>query len=87
VPSPAVSRARARVAGLTRHRTADDPAVAGAARDLAAEKLAEHIRAVVDAAPSLTAEQIERLRGLLPAPAASPGDAAEPDSAGSGGAA
>lgn len=33
-----------------------------------AKALAEPVRRLVDAAPPLTAEQIEQLRGLLPAP-------------------
>jgi hypothetical protein len=33
-----------------------------------AEALADHIRQMVDAAPPLSADQIQRLRGLLPAP-------------------
>jgi hypothetical protein len=36
-----------------------------ARRDLNAERLAEHIRRVVDAAPPLTPEQVERLSTLL----------------------
>lgn len=39
------------------------------ARTDRADILAEHIRQLVDAAPPLRAEQIEQLRGLLPAPA------------------
>ena len=38
------------------------------ARTNRAEVLAEHIRQMVDAAPPLSADQIQRLRGLLPAP-------------------
>jgi hypothetical protein len=59
---------RARLAALHRHRSPDDPAVIDATRDLAAERLAEHVRRVVAAAPPLTPEQIDRLRGLLPYP-------------------
>lgn len=67
--------ARARLASLTRHRGADDPATIDAARDLAAEGLAEHIRAVVDTAPPLTSDQRDRLAALL-RPAAEHGDSA-----------
>ena len=38
------------------------------ARTNRAEVLAEHIRQMVDTAPPLSADQIQRLRGLLPAP-------------------
>jgi hypothetical protein len=41
-------------------------------RDLAAERLAEHIRRVVDAAPPLTPEQVERLSTLLLTPTLQP---------------
>jgi hypothetical protein len=56
---------RARVAGLKRHRRPDDPAIAEATRDLAAERLAEHVRAVVDTFPPLTPEQRDRIAALL----------------------
>ncbi|MCA1702552.1 MAG: hypothetical protein LC808_04500 [Actinobacteria bacterium] len=39
-PRPEVARSRARLAALTRHRPADDPAVADAARTFAAERAA-----------------------------------------------
>ena len=38
------------------------------ARTHRAEVLAEHIRQMVDTAPPLSTDQIQRLRGLLPAP-------------------
>jgi hypothetical protein len=38
------------------------------ARTNRADVLAEHIRQLVDTAPPLSTDQIERLRGLLPAP-------------------
>lgn len=57
---------RARVAALARNgHGADDPAVIDARRDLRAERLADHIRRVVDAAPPLTAEQRDRLAFLI----------------------
>lgn len=43
----------------------DTTAAEQAARDLRAEKLAEHIRIVVDAMPPLTDEQRTRLASLL----------------------
>ena len=42
------------------------------ARTHRAEVLAERIRQLIDAAPPLSPEQIERLRGLLPAPTPQP---------------
>jgi hypothetical protein len=59
---------RARVAALTRHREPDDPDLDEARRDLAAERLTEAVRRAVATAPPLSAEQIEKLRGLLPYP-------------------
>jgi hypothetical protein len=40
--------ASTRLAALVRHRTADDPDVIEAARDLRAAQLDEHVRRVVD---------------------------------------
>jgi hypothetical protein len=56
---------RARVASLTRSRPADDPDLLTARRNLAAARLEDHIRRVVDAAPPLAPEQRERLAVLL----------------------
>lgn len=56
---------RARVASLTRSRTADDPDLVNARRNLAAARLEEHIARVVAEAPPLTEEQRDRLAGLL----------------------
>ena len=65
---------RARVASLTRSRTADDPDLLDARRNLRAARLEDYIRRTVDAAPPLTSEQRDRLAALLgPIPA---GDAA-----------
>lgn len=66
VERSAILHNRARVAALKRHRGDRDPELTAARRELAAEKLAAHIRRVVDDAPPLTAEQIDRLRALLP---------------------
>lgn len=60
--------ARARLAARTRHLPADSPAIIDARRELATESLAEYIASKIANAPPLTAEQVERLRGLLPAP-------------------
>lgn len=56
---------RARLASLSRSREPDDPDVIAARRDLAAERLALHIKRTVDAAPPLTDEQCVRLASLL----------------------
>ncbi len=62
--SHALSR-RGRLNALKRYRSPDDPAIADATRDLAAERLAEHVRRVVDAFPPLTPEQRDRIVVLL----------------------
>ncbi len=56
---------RARLASLTRSRTADDPDLVAARRDLRAARLEDHIARVVAEAPPLTNEQRERLALLL----------------------
>lgn len=56
---------RARLSALTRHRSADDPDVADARRDLRAARAEDYIRKLVDEAPPLTAEQRARLATLL----------------------
>jgi tartrate dehydratase beta subunit/fumarate hydratase class I family protein len=56
---------RARVASLTRSRPANDPELVAARRDLAAERLAEHVRKVVAEAPPLTAEQRDKIIALF----------------------
>lgn len=56
---------RARVAALTRSRPADDPDLIRARQNLRTERLADAIRATVDAAPPLTVEQRDRLALLL----------------------
>jgi hypothetical protein len=61
-----------RIASLTRSRTADDPELVEARRNLRAARLADQIRKTVDGAPARTAEQRDRLALLL----RSPGDAA-----------
>lgn len=56
---------RARVASLTRSRTADDPDLVEARRNLRTARLEDYIRRVVDEAPPLSTEQRERLAALL----------------------
>ena len=56
---------RARVASLSRSRSTDDPDLLKARRDLRELRLAEYIKASVDAAPPLTAGQRVRLAILL----------------------
>ena len=56
---------RARVAVLTRHRPADDPELIEARRNLKALRLEDHVKAVVDSAPPLTAAQRDRIHQIL----------------------
>ena len=56
---------RARVASLSRSRTADDPDLIEARRNLRAARLAEDIQRTVGAEPPLTAEQRAHLAALL----------------------
>jgi hypothetical protein len=64
--SPASRQSRARLAGLRRNGAPDDdPRVVEVRQRLRYERAADHIRAVVDQAPPLTAEQRSRLAILL----------------------
>lgn len=56
---------RARIAALSRDRKPDDPELVAARRDLAYERLAEHVRKVVDAAPLATPDQLARIAAIL----------------------
>jgi hypothetical protein len=56
---------RARLASLTRSRSADDPDLIDARRRLKALRLEEHVARVVAEAPPLTAEQRDRIAALL----------------------
>lgn len=56
---------RARIASLSRSRKPDDPELETARRNLRAAKLEEYVQRVVDAAPPLTPEQIDRVSVLL----------------------
>lgn len=72
-----ISRPRAKIAALSRSRTADDPELVEARRDLKAAKLEDYIRRVVAEAPPLTDQQRELLAGLLrPVPRHQGADAA-----------
>lgn len=62
---------RGLAAALTRSRSADDPDLVNARRDLAAAKISDYIQRVVSDAPQLTDEQRARCASLL-----SGGDAA-----------
>jgi hypothetical protein len=68
----------ASVAALTRHHGTDDPAVLAATRDLAAERLAEQVRRVVERFPPLTPEQRDRIAALLVTPTTGGGSDQEP---------
>ncbi len=56
---------RARIAGLSRSRTADDPDLINARQNLRVERAADYIKRTVDAAPPLTAAQRNKLCLLL----------------------
>jgi hypothetical protein len=64
-PSPETAKHRARVAGITLKRGADDPEVEMARRDLEVSKLADHIQRVLAQAPPLTGQQRAKLAELL----------------------
>jgi hypothetical protein len=56
---------RARVASLTRSRPPDHPDLIEARRSLRAERLAEHVRKVVETSPPLTPAQRDRIASIL----------------------
>lgn len=56
---------RATVAALTRSRSADDPELQEARRNLRAARLADEIQRAIAGAPPLHQEQIDRLAVLL----------------------
>ncbi len=56
---------RARIASLSRSRTANDPDLVEARRSLREHRLADHITRVIAEAPPLTADQRYRLALLL----------------------
>ena len=56
---------RAEVAALSRSRSADDPDLINARRNMRAELLADHVAKVVAQAPPLSAAQRDRISVLL----------------------
>lgn len=62
---PEWTHQRARIAALTRSRTADDPDLIDAKQKLRSMMLAEHIKRVVDGAPPLTDAQRHALARML----------------------
>lgn len=76
---PSWQSARAQVARAVRF--GDRDAEERARRELKAARLAAHIKEVVESAPALTHEQIERLRALLPKPVTSGEIGDAPDAA------
>lgn len=56
---------RARIGALSRSRDDDDPELVAARQNLKAQKLAAHIKRVVDEAPPLTDAQRDELAVLL----------------------
>jgi hypothetical protein len=64
MPSPR-KVAAGKVNILTRHRAADDPDLIEARREHAVLAIEDSIQRIVDAAPPLGPEQIDRLRGIF----------------------
>jgi hypothetical protein len=56
---------RGRLARLSQNLPADDPELSALRRDIAADRLAEHIEKVVSQAPPLTVEQRDRIAAIL----------------------
>jgi hypothetical protein len=63
-----VFHARARVAAHAQQHGPDDPHLPSLRRDLRAARLEDYVQKVVQAAPKLTDEQIDRIHQLLPPP-------------------
>jgi hypothetical protein len=59
------TRERAKVASLSRSRTADDPELVDARRNMRALRLEDHVTRVLAEAPPLTDEQLGRIAALL----------------------
>lgn len=66
---------RARVASLSRSRSADDPELLDARRALKAKKLEEYVKTTVATAPKLTTEQIDKIATVFHRAAAGGGAA------------
>lgn len=56
---------RARIARLSQDRAADDPELIQERQNLKAQRLEEHIAAVINSAPPLTDEQRDRIAAIL----------------------
>jgi hypothetical protein len=56
---------RGKLARLSQSLPADHPQLVALRRDLYADRLAEHIKNIVDQAPPFTQEQVAQLRVLL----------------------
>ena len=56
---------RAKVASLSRSRSANDPELIEARQNLKALKLEEHVAKIVAEAPPLTPEQADKIAALL----------------------
>lgn len=65
MPSEVVAKARARNCILARTLPEDDPRRVGAKQELKAALTAERLEKLVSEWPPLTAEQIDRLQGIL----------------------
>ena len=63
--SKSYAHERARVASLSRSRSASDPELVDARLKMRAERAADYIKQIVDAAPPLTESQRTRLALLL----------------------
>ncbi|MDF3305612.1 hypothetical protein P3H15_11330 [Rhodococcus sp. T2V] len=62
-----IPTAHARVAGLSKFRTAEDPELVAAKQDLKALRLEDYVARVVAEAPPLTVEQRDRIAAILQA--------------------
>ncbi len=63
--APSWTHERAKIAALSRSRTADDPEILDARRNLRAGRAEDYIRELVAAAPPLSDAQLDRLALLL----------------------
>ena len=59
------TKERAKIASLSRSRSADDPEIIEARRNLKAIRLEEYVLRVISEAPALTAEQSSKIAALL----------------------
>jgi hypothetical protein len=64
--SPSWTHSRAKIAGLKRNGRPDsDPDVVDARRDLRAARAEDYVKQLVDGAPKLSRDQLDRLASLL----------------------